>query len=314
MPLPTRLSDFPALPLAVTVVFRGLLTFCFDGPNNCEVGVLNINTIEPTQPHDLAFRKWIKTGVPTPVCPANAEPARVYPTPANTFELRVNGPHPSVNGVFFIGGNSFNRAAINNHPQDLRWMIDFESTDIHNFVVPKFGNRVTPRLTINKGVFYTHHTTLTKFVALPSSGSGDPKILGSIAEVMAARIYLDASGSVDVIIDGNTEETLSPAAGEHQIDVFNLCNPATHAGCRYLAAHPTDKKRRNDFYLYYEAINRTGVDENGNPVPPVEEFQLMASFPTVDSTITGICRRIGESGTDPAPCGPGGFGGTFPFG
>jgi hypothetical protein len=298
MSLPPVISGFPDLPVSVTVVFRGLLTLCFQGAKSCEVGVLK--EFFAGQEHDLVFRKWIKS----PDCPSG--PDLSYPRPSSSFELRVNNPHPSADGVFIIGGATFDRTGAGNHPNDFRWMIDFES-DLYDTPVPKIPDKVTPRLTINKGVFYAHHTTLTGFNAHPSGGSGAVKLGGgSIAEVMAARIYLDAGGSVDVVIDGSTVDTLRQATGlEYQIDVFNLCDPSSHAACRYLPAHPSDKRMRNDFYMYYNAINLTGG---------LEEYQLMAVFPTQDSDITGICRIEKEHGTDPAPCGPSGFGQSGSFG
>ncbi len=74
MPLPPMIPDFPATPSAVTVVFRGLLTFCFDQKNLCEVGV--INEFEAKMEHNLVFRKWEKKDG---ACPA--EPKKIYDKP-----------------------------------------------------------------------------------------------------------------------------------------------------------------------------------------------------------------------------------------
>ena len=305
MSQPPRKSAFPTAPVSVTVVFRGLLTFCFDGATGCEAGVLQTDPFFPGQEHDLTFRKWTKA---MGRCPSDPDPLPIYPKPLSSFELRVNGSIPEVNGVFVLERDPFIRVGTGNHPNDFRWMIDFES-DLYDVQVPKIPGRVGPRLTIDRGVFYTHHTTLTKFNAHPSTGSGQVKLRGgSIAEVMAARIYLDAGGSVDVIVDGQLVDTLRQGPGlEYQIDVFNLCSRSSHPDCDYLPAHPTDKTKRNDFYMYYNTIN-THLRSGG-----VEEYHLMAVIPTSDSEIRGICKRAPEFGTDPAPCGPVGFRQTFPF-
>jgi len=295
MPLPPMIQLLP--PSAVTVVFRGLLTFCFNGGTSCEVGVLN--EFFTGQEHDFLFRKWIKS----PQCPR--EP-KIFNKPVNTFELRVNKPLPGFDGVFFFGQNPFVRTGASNHRNDFRWMIDFES-DLYSAPVPKKTGKITPRLGINKGVFYTHQKTLSKFNGVPSSGSGQIKLGGgSVAEVMAANIYLAAGGFVEIIIDGVPVDTLSPTTGtSFQVDVFNLCDPSPHPACDFLPAHPTDKRKRNDFYMYYNAVDLSGG---------LEEYQLMAVLPPAQATpITGICTRPGEHSTDPAPCGPAGFGQTFPF-
>lgn len=297
MPLPPLLPAFPVLPVSVTVVFRGLLTFCFDG-TRYEVGVLNDDATGPG--HDLLFRKWIKPvggpcTTPTP-----------YDTPATSFELRVNKAEPSVDRIYIIGNSTFSRTTpAGNHPNDFRWMIDFD-LELHPSIspVPKIPARVSPRLTINKGVFYTHHKTNTKFNAHHAQGT-PVKPLDSVAEVMAARIYLAVGGSVDVVIDGAVKDTLPQTTGiEYQIDVFNLCDPSPNPQCRYVSGHPTDRTRRNDFFMYYNALSIGAGDQ----------FHLMAVHPTADSEITGICRVDGEHGTDPAPCGGGGFGGSGGFG
>jgi hypothetical protein len=217
---------------------------------------------------------------------------------------RVNGAAPQADGIFIIGTNPFNRtAATGNHAQDFRWMIDIEN-DIHPFPVPKHSNRVRPRLTINKGIFYTHHKTNTRFNAHHVQGV-PVRPLASVAEVMAARIYLAATGSVDVVIDGEIEDSLPQVAGvQYQLDVFNLCDPSAHPVCDFRPGHPRDERRRNDFFMYYNAIS----------IPPGDQFHLIAAHPTQTSEITGICLGDGEHGTDPAPCGPSGFGRSDTFG
>lgn len=158
---------------------------------------------------------------------------------------------------------------------------------------------------INKGVFYTHHKTLTQFNAHHALGL-PVKQLGSVAEVMAARIFLGPGGSVEVFINGGAApvDTLQPTAGvSFQLDVLNLCLPDL-TGCEYRPGHPTDPKKRNDFFTYYNAIDK---EED-------QRFHLMAVHPILQSNITGICRVADEHGTDPAPCGPTGYGGSGGFG
>lgn len=300
MSLPPMLSNFPPSPPSVTVIFRGLLTFCFDGGNACEVGV--VNDFETGQEHELVFRKWVRSTLPR--CPPGST---LYPKPTNSFELRINNPLPSVNEVYIIGKDPFNRLSAATHSNDFRWMIDFESELYGDFSVPvgKIPAKVKPRLTINKGIFYTHHKTLTKFNAVPADGKGTIHLGGSsIAEVMAARIYLDVGGSVDVIIDDTQVDTLSQTSGtEYQLDVFNLCNDAD---CDYLPAHPTDEKKRNDFHTYYRVISlSTGMD--------VHHLMAVLPIPGQPNPIIDICSPPPETGSDPAPCGCAGFGKSQTF-
>jgi hypothetical protein len=298
MPLPP-LADFPTAPVAVTVVFRGLLTFCFDGKNLCEVGVFK--SFPTGHEHNLVFRKWEKKDGKCP-----AEPAMVYAMPTSKFELVVNKPLPAVDGVFIKGKDPFDRLKSTSDPQDFRWMVDFEKDLYPTAPVNKDGTKVSPRLIMKKGIFYTHQKTLNTFNGVPSTGVGDVRLGGgSVAEVTAARIYLDTGGSVDVFIDNVKVDTLTPAANlEFQIDVYNLCDPSTHPLCEYIPAHPSEKEKRNDFFIYYRAITLGA----GEP-----EYHLMPVLPLKgDNPITGICQRAGEESSDPAPCAGTGYGQTTP--
>jgi hypothetical protein len=279
-----------------------LLTFCFDGKNLCEIGVFKDSPAG--HEHSLVFRKWEKVNG---VCPK--EPTKEYKTPTKDFELVVNKPHPDADGVFIKGRDPFDRLKPASDPEDFRWMIDFDRELYplaHSHIV-KDAAGVSPRLKMRKGIFYTHQKTVNLFNAVPSTGDPDDIKLGgsSIAMVTAARIYLDMGGSVEVHIDGTLVDTLEPTANlEYQLDVYNLCDPIAHPLCDYKPAHPTDKQKRNDFFVYYRAL----------ALPPGQpEYHLMAVLPPKkDVPIKGICQRDKEFSSDPAPCGGTGYGEETP--
>lgn len=294
---------FPTARPSATVILRGLLTLCFDGSTSCEVGVFNASPV--FQPHNFVFRMWKKTSPGSggdPVCPT--EPTKVYATPLESFELRVVKPQAGFNDVRVFQRDPFDRTGSGNHDRDYRWIVDFE-VDLYDRVVPKDPGKVKPRMQINAALFYTLHKTSTRFNAHPADGAGPVKMLGNVAEIVAANIYLDAGGRIEVRIDGQLVDTLDQLTGvEYQIDVLNLCDPS-HSGCVFLPGHPSDRKRRNDFFQYFSALKLQ--------MASLVERELVAVPPFQDS-VADICRRPDEQTTDPAPCGPGGYGGSSTFG
>ena len=282
-------NQFPPDPVSVKVVFRGLLNLFFDSNRSCRVGVFNDSP--GTQPHSLEFRRWTKDEKGD--CPA--APTVTYPTPVTKFELRVTGSIDSIDGVYVFGGTSFDRTATSgNEAQDYRWILDFE-VDLYPKVLTKLPDELGPRLTINNGMFYTLRKTNTGFNGHFANGALPVKSLGNMADITAANIYLKPTGFVEVFIDDDPTpvDTLRPDR-EHQIDVYNLCRT-----CDFLPAHPSDKTERSDLYLYYEALNLDDTDDI--------EYEFLAIHPFQDGNAVDLC-ELDSHGTDPAPCGPSGYG------
>jgi hypothetical protein len=187
-------------------------------------------------------------------------------------------------------------------------MIDFERDVYPGGVGAKNPSPLRPGVKISNGLFYTLHKTDSQFVLHPPASSGKPdKELGSVAEVVAANIYLQTGGSVT--LSGGPFVLPQPLIAlpglTYQIDITNNCNRAK-TGCNYNKSANT-KEERNDFYLYYETFTLPANEP---------EYELICTMPKRPRKDIGICvERHTERAilmTDDAPCGAVGFGQSPP--
>src|SRR5437870_13699858 len=114
---------FPTPPPTVIVVFRGLLTFCFSGNLNCEVGINNQAPVD-TQKHQLNIKVWKRQ----PSCPLAPIIDLSDPTRTREIELTVHNP-AELDGVYVYQHEPmrpFDRMSTATDPKDFRWVLDFE--------------------------------------------------------------------------------------------------------------------------------------------------------------------------------------------
>jgi hypothetical protein len=289
---------FPSKAPSVTILFRGLLTFCFDGKKQCEVGIYNESQDpKPTlgQPHALDIEAWRKPG-----CVDDPGP---LPPPKTSFAIHVDKPDTSVgvDGVYVFEQNPdqpFDRSSSSNDDKDFRWVLDFEGPDFYPPPLPPLKKNTAllkPSLLVDNGLFFTFYKTKSTFKKHPTT-SGPDTSLNTIGDIVGANIYLSSGGSVHLTIDG-VVTTLSPSAGTtYEVDVFNLCN-ASFPGCKFNPSS-TKKERRNDFYIYYHTFDVPAGDQ---------EHELININPVAASNIA-MCGTPPDHLSDRAPCGLACFG------
>jgi hypothetical protein len=188
--------------------------------------------------------------------------------------------------VYVYEKGDFNRPEDPNHlndPNDWRWALDFEDRLFYPTGIKLKPKTVSSVISINHGLFYTLQKTTSTFELL--RGSGDPVEIGNVAQYLAGNIYLKPDGEVKLTVRYPFPRqpeimTLPWIDGtRYQIDISNDCQKHNEP-CRFQRPdHPTDKKQRNDFYLYYDCFHvPSGAHEIGlklkqhNDPPPLPDY------------------------------------------
>ena len=286
---PVDASSDPVVP-SVIVVFKGLLTFCFAGNLNCEVGINN--QVPPTQRHQLNIKVWKKPG-----CVLRVD--QDIPI-GSAVDIEVHRP-AELDGVYVYEPDPFlplDRLSAGSDPRDFRWMLDFEGPDLYDVHLEKVSGNVRPSLNMNNGLFYTRQKSESTFRLHSPSGSA---FIGSVAKLVAANIYLALGGDLELKVNGVRLDKLDQATDvTYQVDFTYDCFPVV--GHCHFDPDSGVKESRNDFYLNHRAFTLpSGVAEK-----ELICVQKVESVP--DPELCGnISKAPGET-TDPAPCSGTGFG------
>jgi hypothetical protein len=178
------------------------------------------------------------------------------------IQIDVNNARAGTEGVYVFEHGDFKKPPEDqsgNHPNDWRWVLDFEQEPFYPRGIQLNPDTVNPVVSINHGLFYTLLKTTSTFELL--RGGGTPMPIGNVAQYLGANIYLEPNGEVKLTIRYSFPRpsktvTLRKAANTcYQIDITNDCfKGGDH--CRFEKPdHPTDKRKRNDFYLYYDCFD-----------------------------------------------------------
>jgi hypothetical protein len=288
------INNFPDAQPAVLLLFRGLFLFAFNGTTGCEIGIHNATHDTPSHeaPHSLRLRVWKKSD---PNCPLSHTAIGIDDPRTTPLSLTVQNP-AELPGVVAYERGRFDRqdpssSPYHNAPFDFRWTLDLEGPDFYDRVLKKNPAKMRPGLTINHGLFFTFYKTRSKF---KRAQGPNERVLGSVAEIVGINLYLNMGGKVILNYGGQSIELPKIDNVTHQVDFFNDCRPF---GCTFDVGS-SDKKKRNDFYLNFDAVNLEGDSEH--------ELKIREQFPG-DLDIFP-CRTSRFDTTDPAPCAPVVFG------
>jgi len=265
-------NDLPDNP-DVRLLFHGLLWFTFHGIDECQIGIHNTtqgHILPHRYPHELDVLVWTIDGCRTAQMRCSHDPKDRIGNPKNIecIQIDVNNPKAGTEGVYVFEKGDFKKPPEDqsgNHPNDWRWVLDFEQEPFYPRGIQLNPDTVNPVVSINHGLFHTLLKTSSTFELLP--GGGTPIPIGNVAQYLGANIYLEPNGEVKLTIRYSFPRpsktvTLRKAANTcYQIDITNDCfKGGDH--CRFdKPAHPTDKRQRNDFYLYYDCFDVPGGSE-----------------------------------------------------
>ena len=273
----------------VRLLFHGLLWFTFHSMDECEIGIHNTTQghIFPHRyPHELDVLAWTITagcGTAHRTCTPLDNPNHRIGNPKNIegIQIDVNNPKAGTEGVYVFEHGEFKKPPDDqsgNHPNDWRWVLDLEQEPFYEHGIQLNPETVNPVISINHGLFYTLLKTTSTFDLL--KGGNAPKPIGNVAQYLGCNIYLEPNGEVKVTIryrfpHPSKTFTLRKAANTcYEIDITNDCYKNGHHCVFDRPDHPTDKRKRNDFYLYYDCFDvpdgyeEIGLKQNTSERPP----------------------------------------------
>lgn len=305
----------------VIIFFHGLMCFCYNRDNYCEIGIHN-----KALHHNLKIKILELSALPDPTSGGVKEymnqiynfQENIPVSPAvDLIRVSVVNPNsrgaldPSQPGVTYYQGKDFNRAKDVGDYSDFRWITDLEGPDFYDQTLKKKPEAFHPRLLINNGVFYTWRRTKTRFSLRSSMGD---RYYGRVAHYIAANISVADGGYLSMYLDEH-EVRLNTLPGRLYGIMFD--NGCPQDVCNY-DSDSNVKERRNDFYHYYETIE----------LPPFrEEYELVKASnihatgeESAQQSKTDTARGRGpfleifeallgdNRSSDDAPCGASGYG------
>jgi len=322
--------SWPELPAdkCVRLIFDGKTGFCprpasmTDPTVHCDVGIQSKGDSEHN--HRLSIHAYQIDDCEHPKLTLdNVEYADV--------KLQIEKPDTTISkGVAFYqpAKNVTSREDLKNHAADWRWIVDFESNYLYLKHLEPAGpkrlkknrNVYKTMFTVKNGLFYTLRKTASTFRAQTKNGKHVTD-LGNIADVHGANIYLLPGGKVTLTVTGKAPvDLIAPA----EIYFSNRClkdpDGDPHAPENHCDAEPynlEEKKKRNDFYLNYQAFDYGVGTAQGTK--EYELFLLEKHYQTAEPEPPVVCesdRFARKKLTDEAPCagsGYGGGGGLPPF-
>lgn len=179
----TRWKTTDNLPgnATVTLYFAGLMAFCYNKKNQCEIGFYESGK------HSLNVEVF-RNG------------KSVYSTaPTVNVEIEVGIENKSNHVRFFNGPDDgeFNRDTGDSY--DFRWLLDLEDDKHHDKKLDKKPNYFHKKLYVCHGTFYTALPTISTFMEDDGPAKGP---CGHVARVMAANIPLAAGEKLMLKING----------------------------------------------------------------------------------------------------------------
>ena len=303
MPEPTELATetplgrphegWPAKPFlqadpSITVVFHGLLSFCYNRTRkDCEVGVFS-NQIASN--HRLRIE----------IC-RDGEASQViwgHQLSSGDLSLEVLGVAAGVSAYEKAG--SFNRLDDSgSDDRDFRWMLDIEGPDFYNKVISKkYPGYYQPKLFVKDGVFYTLEKTGSKFIRVSAHEPSDPskwQELGSMAYCLAANIYMSSGQTAKLFLPGPGNSFFNHGERTHKIFFTNICYD-----------NVSEKCKRSDFFQHFHSFD---------PPDGIGRYELQLVTPAPEGTrheCGGLASEHQKDilTTDEAPCGGAGYGGS----
>lgn len=215
---------------------------------------------------------------------------------------KISFPKPET--TFFDEAHFYQPGRVDRREQltsirDFRWIMDFESDYFYGAHLDRKKEVYMPTLSVPCGLFYTLHKTASTFRAQPPAGPHYSD-LGSVADVLAANIYVRPGRSIKLVI--NDTDYYIDAPGE--VYFLNHCHGGS--ACTPEPNNVQNKKERSDFYLNFEAFHLNSGDE---------EYELYLLHGHRPTRIVTVCkeltpRKLEERRlSDEAPCSGTGFGG-----
>jgi hypothetical protein len=311
-------SNFPSAELPTTepqviLAFHGLMSLTHktpEGPGTpgfCEVG---IHDNAPN--HNFSVKVFdLESSSADPFYSFNFGPAHPSPIDLIRFDaLNANPPNVGFYQPLTFNIGTATRGRFVEDPLDFRQVNDFEGPEFYNRPLEKHLPVFRPRILVKSGIFVTLVSSEKTF---RREAPFDPLMLGKIAEIAGAGVYLQPNG-LAVLRFGHEEVRLPLKPSGNTLYLFLFDNSCPPNVCKFRHDSPI-KEERNDFFEYYkmfkipedkeefELISDPGAAVATPPAPATpgrENFKRVVDF---------LGKNPFKESTNEAPCGPVGFGG-----
>jgi hypothetical protein len=274
---------------SVKLVFTGLMALSRNQAGEC---VVDFYSKESNQhKHHLMINIYKKQG-------NSCQPPEEIRVEGQTLSLVVIDPE-LLNGVHFFQPPLM--ADGSKHDNDFRYMPNLEGPEWYQQPLTRKAGFYSPTLVVPHGLFYTLRKTSSTFRRQKPEGD-DVLEVKNIADYVGANIYLKPGGKVELNIGGTVKVLQQATNVKYEIHFVNHCkDKATGNDCEkeFKPYHLTDKTKRNDFYMNFEALEG---------LSPESEYHLIIEKKGTPKR-PDICRTVARA-TDEAPCSAVGFGGT----
>lgn len=275
---------------SVKLIFYGLMAIWRNADQHCLIGFHSKDSGK--HKHQLMVTAYRREG--------GGACTRLYPPemvpPGGKLELEVSRPDVFDGVYFFQPPLTSGRL----HENDFRWVPNLEGPAWYDQVLPRKQVH-DPVLKVRNGLFYTLMKTLSTFRRQKFDGSSDVLYLGSIAEYVAANIYLETGGQVSLALPSRTIPLPQAANVTYEVHFMNHClKKGTSTPCDDFKPYHTDKTERSDFYMHFDGID----------LPASSELELVVAQGATGSG-PEICG--GSKASDEAPCSAAGYGGRGGF-
>lgn len=241
----------------VRISLLGLTAFCFNGKNQCEMGLLIHREHRPS----LSIQE---------IGPDNS-PINVRHSIDLDHDLRIEATNAGVAKYLQPG---FDRSQDAGDPEDFRWVMDLEGEEFHNQLLTQIGS-LGPKLHINDGTVYTRLKSGVAYARKRAdTNAEDPSYLGKVANVVGVDIVCDDDGGV-LVTNERTNNQLwlrKIVDGRHRRYQITISNTRPE-----VAFHP-GHMNGSDFLLYYQIFR----DSAG------EQFDLRNVFPENHPLATNV--------------------------
>lgn len=213
---------------SIRVLIHGLLVGCFNSDGHFEVGVFN-----ESPDHEFNLSVWEKAKG------KNGKDQKIFSSDKakslnkdSEIHLKVYRPRKGFEQVNrFEVGKDFDRFDPKANRNDFRWIVNFEASDLHAGQVRKRGDKLHPRFYLENGTVFTFIRSVPLLKERREDGQKRILILGRIASVTAAHIYLapgQASKPAAELIIAGKKISFSPGT-QYDVVLRNDCPGNTHA-------------------------------------------------------------------------------------
>jgi hypothetical protein len=316
-------TELPTTDPQVILAFHGLMTFRYKNPSPQGPGFCEVAMHADAAKHDFSVKIFdLSNGSGSdpfntfnfgPAGSASVEKFRLDAVNADPPDVKFYQP---VNLQF---GTEKEGTVVVPDPLDFRHVIDFEDEKFYGRDLQKNENLFRPKLILKTGVVVTLVRSSKKF---KRQAPFDERLLGRIAQMAAAGIYLKPGGLVALRF-GQQEVRLELKPTGKTLYLILFDNSCSTKVCKFNPNSPI-KEERNDFFEYYKMFS---VPEDA------EEFELLLEDANVNASTKGrqeeeqvpremkpgtaaysevagsFSSLVDKESNNEAPCGPGAFGG-----